>query len=57
MGLSFNARSNTNMTIVTKIHESVPKNFFGIGPTPWTIDDIIYSTDMESAQHRRKPTM
>jgi hypothetical protein len=46
------------MTIVTKIHESVPKNFFGIGPTPWTIDDdIIYSTDMESAQHRRKPTM
>ena len=33
------------------------KNFFGIGPAPWTIDDIIYSTDMESVQHRRKPTM
>jgi hypothetical protein len=46
------------MVIVTKIHESVPKNFFGIGPTPWTIDDIIYSTaDMEPVQHRRKPTM
>jgi len=45
------------MVIVTKIHESVPKNFFGIGPAPWTIDDIIYSTDMESVQHRRKPTM